>query len=256
MTISEEMARADVAAMRERSRAEKELKRNVIRKDRWRGWHSSNPKKVRPLQEPSGTRIREEAPRVLLVEGEPAIMQVIEQILDLNGYHPHRACRTNAVEVARTFRPHVTVLGMVTPDRDTIRLGTELGESAIALKRRSIELRVGRCGSHDSRMHSIRIGQALGRLLASALPKDLVANSNTGDPTTELESAVVNVLSRINQPLKARAIAAILRSKTSKPLRKREINPTLYGLLSRGTVCLDSEFRWYLKERATPTPPF
>jgi hypothetical protein len=105
------------------------------------------------------------------------------------------------------------------------------------------------------RLGGLRIGQALGRLLASALPKDLVATSNTTDPTTELEGAVVNVLSQINRPLKARAIAAILRNKTSKPLRKREINPTLYGLLSRGTLCLDSEFRWYLKERATPTAP-
>lgn len=68
-----------------------------------------------------------------------------------------------------------------------------------------------------------------------------------------LESAVLRLLSRANRPLKARAIAALLSSERPTSIHKREINPTLYRMLSNGRLCRDSRFRWYLNEKNYPS---
>jgi len=75
------------------------------------------------------------------------------------------------------------------------------------------------------------------------------------EETTGLESAVLTLLSRANRPLRARAIAAILSGERSTSVHKREINPTLYRMLSRGRLCRDLQFRWYLNEKSHPLAP-
>ncbi len=70
------------------------------------------------------------------------------------------------------------------------------------------------------------------------------------DGQVELENALAKILSRANRPLKARAIAAILSSEVQTSIHKREINPALYRMLSKGKLCRDSEFRWYVLPRS------
>jgi hypothetical protein len=76
----------------------------------------------------------------------------------------------------------------------------------------------------------------------------------TFDAPMELEDALTSLLSRANRPLKARAIAAILSSEKQTFIHKREINPTLYRMLSRRVLCRDSEFRWYVDKTTEVTP--
>ncbi len=97
---------------------------------------------------------------------------------------------------------------------------------------------------------------AVQMMAAAAVEEDVVAEkvSTPIDPI-ELESAVLKLLSRVNRPLRARAIAALLSTERPTSLHKREINPTLYRMLSRGRLCRDSQFRWYLNEKSHPLAP-
>lgn len=69
------------------------------------------------------------------------------------------------------------------------------------------------------------------------------------DTRIDLENAITRLLSRANRPLKARAIAAILGSEAQTSIHKREINPTLYRMLSKGKLSRDSQFRWFVNRR-------
>lgn len=68
-----------------------------------------------------------------------------------------------------------------------------------------------------------------------------------GDPLIGLESAISTLLSQSNRPLKARAIAVLLNDGKTFALHKRDVNTTLYRMLSKGHLCRDSEFRWSVR---------
>jgi hypothetical protein len=68
-----------------------------------------------------------------------------------------------------------------------------------------------------------------------------------GDPLIGLESAIITLVSQANRPLKARAIAVLLSDGKTFALHKRDVNPTLYRMLSKGHLCRDSEFRWSVR---------
>jgi hypothetical protein len=63
-----------------------------------------------------------------------------------------------------------------------------------------------------------------------------------------IEGEILRLLSVIDSPLKARAIAALLSGDRTPALHKRDINPILYRMLSEGRVRLDGEFRWSLTD--------
>lgn len=68
-------------------------------------------------------------------------------------------------------------------------------------------------------------------------------------PAIDTEGKILHLLSVISEPLKARAIAALLSGDRTPALHKRDINPILYRMLSRGRLTLDREFRWSLTDR-------
>jgi hypothetical protein len=65
-------------------------------------------------------------------------------------------------------------------------------------------------------------------------------------PSVDVEAAILAVLLQANRPIKARAIAVLLSAGRMAALHKRDINPTLYRMRSRGRLSLDVEFRWSL----------
>ena len=97
------------------------------------------------------------------------------------------------------------------------------------------------------------ISRAISMMPGAAVEENTAAeNLPTANDIIGLEDAVLRVLSLADHPLRARAIAAILSVEGQTPLHKREINPTLYRLLSRGRLFRDSQFRWYPIEKSPP----
>ncbi len=73
--------------------------------------------------------VHKRAPRILLVDDEPLIVEHIEQILTANGYEVRSTCRAkDAIEIARSFQPQVAILGVVMPEVDGIKLGMQFSE--------------------------------------------------------------------------------------------------------------------------------
>jgi len=69
-----------------------------------------------------------------------------------------------------------------------------------------------------------------------------------------LEDELIKILLLAGRPLKARAIAAILGNEMQIFAHKREINPTLYRMLSAGRVRRDAEFRWCVGHGVSQSP--
>lgn len=71
--------------------------------------------------------VKKERPRVLVVDDESAIVEVVEQILIAHGYDVRSTCKASeVVELAREFQPQVAMLGVVMPEIGGIQLGVEL----------------------------------------------------------------------------------------------------------------------------------
>jgi CheY-like chemotaxis protein len=65
--------------------------------------------------------------RVLLVDDEEVIIEVVERMLVANGYEVRTTCRAlDAIALAKNFQPQVALLGMVMPFMDGLKLGREL----------------------------------------------------------------------------------------------------------------------------------
>ena len=65
--------------------------------------------------------------RVLVVDDEPNIVELIEVMLVQSSYDVRTTCRPReAVELARTFRPHVAMLGVVMPQVGGVQLSQQL----------------------------------------------------------------------------------------------------------------------------------
>jgi len=59
-----------------------------------------------------------------------------------------------------------------------------------------------------------------------------------------LEMSISRLLSRMDRPVKARAIAVLLGDEIQTIVHKRDINPILYRMLRDKKLTIDSEFRW------------
>jgi CheY-like chemotaxis protein len=71
--------------------------------------------------------VKKERPRVLVVDDESAIVEVVEQLLLAHGYDVRSTCNASeAIELAREFQPRVALLGVVMPEIGGVQLGVEL----------------------------------------------------------------------------------------------------------------------------------
>jgi PleD family two-component response regulator len=65
--------------------------------------------------------------RILVVDDEEALVEVFGTMLDSAGYEVRSTLNAiEAIEIARTFKPHLAFVGLIMPRLDGIKLNAEL----------------------------------------------------------------------------------------------------------------------------------